>query len=110
LRPDSRDEIRAAVKEVILTVKPLEDGFDELADDAPLFEGDEEGVSPVAMDSLDTLDMTLALSERFGLDDDQFERLVGGEIDLEALRTVNDIVDFIVSMTEGEPAPLAERA
>ncbi len=47
----------------------------------------------------------LAIGERFGLEDERIDRLLGGEVDLKSLRTVNDIVDFIVSASAGTGHP-----
>jgi acyl carrier protein len=100
------EEIRPVVKEIVLSIKPLENGLIELPDDAPLFDDEEGEPSPLALDSLDTLDLALAIREKFDLYGEEFDRLLGEEIDLKAFRTVNDIVGLVVSVlperTNGE--------
>ena len=93
------DDIRAVVKEIITSIKPLEDGLEEVPDDAPLFDDGEGEPSPVGLDSLDVLDLALAIGERFGLEGERFDEFLVGEVDFQSLRTVNDIVDFIQSMS-----------
>jgi acyl carrier protein len=97
LNPTQRDQIRTVVKEVITSIKPLDNGAEDFSDDAPLF--DEKGgePSPVGLDSLDMLDLALAIGERFGLPEERLDRLLSEETDIQSLRTVNDIVDFIVA-------------
>jgi len=85
---DLRREVGSVVKEIIISIKPLDDGQEDLPDDAPLFSGAE--ASPVELDSLDGLDLALSIGEKFGLD-------FGADVDLESFQTVNDIVDFILS-------------
>lgn len=92
-----RDEIRTAVKEIIDSIKPLDSGVEDIPDDAPLFDDGQGEPSPIELDSLDVLDLALAIGERFGLSEEQFDVLAGGEVDLQSLRTVNDIVDFVLS-------------
>ncbi len=99
-----RDEIRAVVKEIIDSVKPLDNGAEDIPDDAPLFDDGQGEPSPVELDSLDVLDLALAIGERFGLSEEQFDVMAGGEVDLQSLRTVNDIVDFILSASPGPGA------
>ncbi len=99
MNPTSRDEIRVVVKDLIISIKPLETGSEDIPDDAPLFDDGSGEPSPVELDSLDVLDLALAIADGFGLDQEQVDRLLGGEVDLRSLRTVNDIVDFILSVS-----------
>jgi acyl carrier protein len=92
-----RDEIRTVVKEIINSIKPLDNGPEEIGDNVPLFDDGTGEPSPVELDSLDILDLALAIGERFGLSEEQFDVLAGGDVDLQSLRTVDDIVDFILS-------------
>ena len=98
MSPTSRDEMRAAVKEIIATIKRPADGLDDIPDDAPLFDNAGDEPSPVALDSLDGLDLVFAIGERFGLAD-ELDRVLSGEIDIQSLSTVNDIVQFIVAVS-----------
>ena len=93
----SHDEIKAAVKEIIVSIKPIELQAEDIPDDAPLFSDGSGEPSSVDMDSLDMLDLAFAIGERFGLDQEQFDGLAGGDADLTTLRTVNDIADFIAT-------------
>lgn len=99
MEPVASDEVRSAVKEIIASIKPPEDGLLDIPDDAPLFDDPSGEPSPVGLDSLDMLDLALAIGERFGLEREQFDELLGGEADLKALRTVNDIVEFVASVS-----------
>ncbi len=92
-----RESAAEAVREIILSIKPLEDGFDELRADAPLFDDGRGEASPVKLDSLDTLDAVTTIAEHFGLDDERLDEFLRGETDFDAFRTVNDIVDFVFS-------------
>lgn len=104
LNSTQRDEIRAAVKEIIDSIKPVDSGVEAIPDDAPLFNDGRGEPSPVELDSLDVLDLALAIGERFGLSEEQFDVLAGGEADFQSLRTVNDIVDFVLSAS---PEPVS---
>lgn len=92
------DAVRASIKSIIASIKPLEDGFEELADDAPLFDDRSGRPSPVNLDSLDALDLAMSIGDEFGLDNDEFESLVSSDEGFEKLRTVNDITDLILSL------------
>ena len=94
---DLRDEIRAVVKEIIIEIKPHDDGLEDFPDDAPLFDDGEGEPSPVGLDSLDGLDLALNIRERFDLNGDEFDRLFDSKVDVPPFRNVNDIVDFILS-------------
>jgi acyl carrier protein len=67
----------------------------------PLFDDGAGEPSPLGFDSLDMLDLALALLERFDLDEDRFDRMLREETELQALRTVNDIVEFVSSLSGG---------
>ncbi len=97
--PVRDDEIRSVVKEIIVSIKPPDNGLETIPDSAPLFDDVEGDPSPVGLDSLDVLDLAMAVGERFGLEGERFDRLLSGDVDLQSLRTVNDIVDFIMSVS-----------
>jgi acyl carrier protein len=114
LNPALRDDdIRAVVKEIVASIKPLDNGLAEIPDDAPLFDDGEGEPSPVGLDSLDVLDMALAIGERFGLEGERFDQFLAGEVDFQSLRTVDDIVEFILSMSSrlatDDPTQSSER-
>ncbi len=94
------DAVRASIKSIIASIKPFEDGFEELADDAPLFDDGSGQPSPVNLDSLDALDLAMSIGDEFGLDNDEFESLVASDEGFERLRTVNDITDLILAFTQ----------
>ena len=92
------DAVRASVRSVILSIKPLNDGVDELADDAPLFSRGSSGPSPIELDSLDALDLAMCLGKEFGIDDDEFDRLMDSDEGIQRFATVNDITDLVLSL------------
>jgi acyl carrier protein len=94
------DVVRASIRSIIVSIKPLEDGFEEIADDAPLFSDGSGRPSPVNLDSLDALDLAMSVGDEFNLDNEEFERLVESDEGLERLRTVNDITDLILSLVK----------
>lgn len=100
------DAVRASIKSIIVSIKPLAEGFDEISDDAPLFSDGSGRESPVNLDSLDALDLAMSIGDEFGLGNQEFERLFESEDGLERLRTVNDITDVILSLANngGETA------
>ncbi len=99
--PVRDDEIRTVVKEIIVSIKPLDNGLEAIPDSAPLFDDVDGDPSPVGLDSVDVLDLAMAVGERFGLEGERFDRLLSGDVDLQTLRTVNDIVQFILSVSPG---------
>jgi acyl carrier protein len=114
--PDSlRSEVLAAIKEIIASIKMIDEGADGVPDDARLF-GDTPGEpSPLEMDSLDALDLALALKERFDPEGDRFEAFLAGEVDLQELATVRKITDYVLSLAlasdfEGPVPSRKERA
>lgn len=81
-----------------------------MRDDDPLFNFDSGRPSPVNLDSLDALDLSMCLSEEFGLDNEEFERLVESEDGLRSLRTVNDITDLILSLSRSDSGRMGHAA
>jgi len=96
---DRREEVRAAVKEIIVSIKPLDDGLTDLPDDAPLFKTISGDPSPLELDSLDGLDLALSLGERFGLEGEEIDRLLTSDVDFQSLSSVSRIVEFILSVS-----------
>ena len=105
-----RDAVRAAVREIIVSIKEPEAGAEDFADDAPLFDDGSGVPSPVELDSLDGLDLALSIGDRFGFEGDRFDDLLKGDFDLESLRTVNDIVDLVISLSRPEEEQPAGRS
>lgn len=103
-----REEVRAAVKEIIASIKMIGEGPVAVNDDAPLF-GSGSGERPaLELDSLDALDLALALKERFDPEGSRFEAFMNGDVDMEALGTVRKITDYVLSLanlsTNGQAA------
>jgi acyl carrier protein len=94
------DEIREGIRAIILSIKPLADGFSMLEDDAPLFNDKSGAVSPISLDSLDALDLAMSIGDEYDLDNDEFERLVESDSGLASLRTINDITALVLSLLE----------
>lgn len=94
-----REEVRAAVKEIIASIKMIGEGPDSIPDDALLFGDGVSEPSPLEMDSLDALDLALALKERFDPEGERFEEFLNGEMDPQELGTVSKITDFVMSLT-----------
>ena len=100
------DAIRASIRNIIVSIKPLEDGFESIADDDALFRDGSGRPSPVDLDSLDALDLAMSIGDEFNLDNEEFERLVESDEGLQSLRTVNDITELIVSLVKnGDERP-----
>jgi acyl carrier protein len=91
--------VRAAVKEIIASIKMIGEGPDAIPDDALLFSNGRSDPSPLEMDSLDALDLALALKERFDPEGERFEEFLDGEMDPQELGTVTKITDFVMSQT-----------
>lgn len=93
-----REEVRAAVKEIIASIKMIGEGPESIPDDAPLFSEGGSEPSPLEMDSLDALDLALALKERFDPEGERFEEFLNGEMDPQELGTVRKITDYVLSL------------
>jgi acyl carrier protein len=72
-------------------------------DDQPLF-SESEGVDSLGLDSLDAVELSLALETKFDLGD------APGDLDLRQLGTVDDIVEFVVKLLPREPVVALEGA
>lgn len=94
----TREEVCTEVKEIIASIKEIRPA--DVAEDAVLF-GEE---SALQLDSLDMLDLTLALRDRFDPDGERLEAVLTGQEDLRSLATVGKIVDFIVSLAATDKA------
>jgi len=95
---DLRERVRAAVKDIIAEIKQIEGGPEAVPDDAPLFSDGPGEPSPLEMDSLDALDLALALKERFDPEGSRFEEFLNGDFDLQRLSTVTRITDYVISL------------
>jgi acyl carrier protein len=93
-----RDEVQAVVKEIIASIKMLPEGPDAVSEDALLFNDGLNEPSPLDLDSLDALDLALALKERFDPEGDRFEAFMNGDVDIQELSTVRKITDYVLSL------------
>ena len=107
-----REEVRIAVKEIIASIKLLEEGPDGIPDDARLFSDGLSEPSPIELDSLDALDLALALKEKFDPEGSRFEAFLDGNVEMERLSTVREITDYVMqvmaSTTDGTASPRTE--
>lgn len=94
-----REGVKAAVKEIIASIKMIDEGPEAIPDDAPLFGDGLSEPSPLELDSLDALDLALALKERFDPEGSRFEAFMNGEIDPQELGTVTKITDYVLSLS-----------
>ena len=83
-----QSELKQQIKQLIIQECDKEDEFDwhELTDSEPLFGGD----SRIQMDSLDALQLSLALQQRYGV------RIEGSRDGRRILASVNSIADFVL--------------
>ena len=83
-----QSELKQHIKQLIIQECDKEDEFDwqELEDAELLFGGD----SRIQMDSLDALQLSLALQQRYGV------RIEGARDGRRVLASVNSIVEFIL--------------
>lgn len=93
-----RGEVRAAVKEIIASIKLIDEGPSAIPDDAALFNDGKTEPSPLDLDSLDALDLALALKERFDPEGNRFEEFLDGNLDMQQLSTVSKITDYVMSL------------
>lgn len=84
-----RDEVRALIVEALMLNTPPE----ELADDRPLF-----GPGGLGLDSVDALQLVVALDKRFGL------KLTDAEVARSALASVATVVSAIDRHRSGSAA------
>ena len=97
----ARDEVRAAIKEIIAAIKQFDGGSEAVPDDAQLFSDGLSEPSPLELDSLDALDLALELKDRFDPEGNRFEAFLNGEVDLQELGTVRKITDYVISLAVG---------
>lgn len=91
---DCRSEVTAVVREIIASIKEVDVGTIE--NDAPLFR-DGPGEPPVVeLDSLDALDLSLELRDRFDPQGHVLDSLFRDNPDPAIFGTVNKITDFIL--------------
>ena len=80
------DELKRQIKDMMVAELMLQQGADEIADDAPIFRP--EGLG---LDSVDALQLVVALEKKFGL------KLPDADAARTVLRDVNSIAAAILS-------------
>jgi acyl carrier protein len=95
----SHDEIFAAVKEGIVAVLgPRYKGDVPITEDTPLFAASADSAPALDLDSLDALDLVSILEQ-------QYEKEIPAETDIEQLSTVGDIVGLVHETLVGTAQP-----
>lgn len=84
------DNLRAAIKEMMVENLMLKVTKEEIADDLPLF-----GPDGLGLDSIDALELAVSLEKRFGV------ALPNSEIARTALASVNALHDYVVANRKG---------
>ena len=91
------EAVRQFVKEQIAYLKDDQIGAEAIPDDMPLAAvPDVEGVESLELDSLDQVELALAIETEFNVGTPE-------DIDFESFETVNDVVEFVVKLL-GEKA------
>ncbi len=80
------ENLREAIKEMMVENLMLKITKDEISDDRPLF-----GPEGLGLDSIDALELVVSLEKRFGVS------VPNSETAREALATVNSIHDYVVA-------------
>ena len=80
------ENLREAIKEMMVENLMLKITKDEIADDGPLF-----GPEGLGLDSIDALELVVSLEKRFGVS------VPNSETARQALATVNSIHDYVVA-------------
>ena len=85
----SETDLRAQIKEMLVTNLMLQTTADQIADDLPLF-----GPDGLGLDSIDALELVVSMEKIFGVG------VPNSEVAGQALQTVNSIHDYIVEKAE----------
>jgi acyl carrier protein len=85
----SETDLRAQIKEMLVTNLMLQMTADQIADDLPLF-----GPDGLGLDSIDALELVVSMEKIFGVG------VPNSEVAGQALQTVNSIHDYIVEKAE----------
>ena len=86
-------DLRARIKEMLVTNLMLQTSADQISDDLPLF-----GANGLGLDSIDALELVVSMEKTFGVG------VPNSEVAGKALQTVNSIHDYIVEKTERSAA------
>ncbi len=79
-------ELKPKIKQVLIDELMLPQGIDEIGDDTPLF-----GPDGLGLDSVDALQLVVALEKHFGL------KVADAEVAKKVLHSVNSIAEAIAS-------------
>ncbi len=85
----SETDLRAQIKEMLVTNLMLQMTADQIANDLPLF-----GPDGLGLDSIDALELVVSMEKIFGVG------VPNSEVAGQALQTVNSIHDYIVEKAE----------
>jgi acyl carrier protein len=91
---DRRPEVTTVVREIIASIKEVD--IATIEDDAPLFREGLGEPPAVELDSLDALDLSLELKDRFDPHGDVLDSFFRDNPDPEVFGTVNKIANFIL--------------
>jgi len=80
------EDLRNAIKEMMVENLMLKVSKEEILDDLPLF-----GPNGLGLDSIDALELVVSLEKRFGVS------VPNSETAKQALATVNSIYDYVVA-------------
>ncbi len=84
------EDLRDAIKEMMVENLMLKVPKEEIGDDLPLF-----GPGGLGLDSIDALELVVSLEKRFGVS------VSNSETAKQALRSVNTIYDYVVANRKG---------
>lgn len=87
----NRDELRQQIRETLVTELMLRIKPEEIRTDAPLF-----GPNGIGLDSIDALQLVVALEKRFGL------RIKDSAAGQKILQSVDTIVEGILAQQSGQ--------
>ena len=84
------ENLREAIKEMMVENLMLKVPKEEIADDLPLF-----GPNGLGLDSIDALELVVSLEKKFGV------TVPNSETARQALATVNSIAEYVVANRKG---------
>jgi acyl carrier protein len=87
----SDENLKDAIKEMMVESLMLKTPKEEISDDIPLF-----GPEGLGLDSIDALELVVSLEKKFGVS------ISNSEIAKHALASVNTICDYIVATRKAE--------
>jgi acyl carrier protein len=86
----STEDLREAIKEMMVENLMLKVPKEEIANDLPLF-----GPGGLGLDSIDALELVVSLEKRFGVS------VANSETAKQALQSVNTIHDYVIANRKG---------